>query len=157
MRIRFAAALILLATSHANAVGLDDPAAIPNATVRSEIARGAHQGAACGLRAGPDNVVLADCIYKAHVANLNEKSGTMPFMLGLFFDGWLHAAQSPHVNHLWTAERVARDFYFIVNDHFRELDLDLSAVCEAAERNCGQAMPLWQEWRARAAQPMRVH
>jgi hypothetical protein len=148
---------VFLTASSAHAVSLDDPAGTPNATVRTEIARGAHQGAACDLKAGLDNILLADCIYKAHVQNLKEEAGTMPFMLGLFFDGWLHAAKSPHVNHLWSAERVARDFFFIVNDHLRTLDLDVSTVCEATQVNYQQVLPLWQEWERRFAQPMRVH
>jgi hypothetical protein len=78
-----AISLALLAVPHAHARALDDAAALANETVGTEIRRGAHQGSACNLKAGSDNVVLADCIYKAHVQNLNEGAGTMPFMLGL--------------------------------------------------------------------------
>ena len=147
---------LLAGIPHAYARALDAAAGIANATVGTEIRRGAHQGSACDLKAGSDSVVLADCIYKAHVQNLNEGAGTMPFMLGLFFEGWLHAAKSSHVNHLWSAERVARDFFFIVNDHFHELGLDLQVVCEATERNYEQVRPLWEEWKGRATPPMRI-
>jgi hypothetical protein len=148
--------LAFLALPAAHAVALDDAVGIPNAPVRTEIRRGAHQGSACDLKAGSDSVVLADCIYKAHVQNLKEDTGTMPFMLGLFFEGWLHAAQSPHVRHKWSSERVARDFFFIANQHFQELGLDLPTVCEATQTNYEQVLPLWEEWKGRAAQPMRI-
>jgi hypothetical protein len=54
------------------------------------------------------------------------------------------------------SERVARDFFFIANQHFQELGLDLPTVCEATQTNYEQVLPLWEEWKGRAAQPMRI-
>ena len=95
--------------------------------------------------------------YKAHLRNLKENTGTMAFMLGLFFEGWLHAAESPEVNRRWSAERVARDFFSISRDHVTELGLDISTICQATEENCDKATALWNLWRERIQQPMLVH
>jgi hypothetical protein len=62
-----------------------------------------------------------------------------------------------HVRHKWSAERVARDFFFVVNQHFQDLGLELPAVCEAAQKNHEEVLPLWGEWKGRAAQPMRLN
>ena len=155
-RLIVLAASVLAGVSMAGAVGLDEPGGIPGSTVRTEIRRGAHEAAACALKAGRDNVKLADCVYGMHLYTLSQESETMPFMLGLFFDGWLHATASPDVNNKWSAERVARDFFFISARHIQDLSLDLQAVCRATEDNCDQVSPVWEEWRARTEQPMRI-
>jgi hypothetical protein len=149
-------ASVFAGISLAGAVGLDEPGGVPGSTVRTEIRRGAHEAAACALKAGPDNVKLAECVYGVHVYALSQESGTMPFMLGLFFDGWLHAAASPDVNNRWSAERVARDFFFIAKRHVRDLGLDLETVCRAAEDDCNRVVPVWKEWEERSEQPARI-
>ncbi len=146
----------LLLTPAADAGNLDDPGGIPNSTIRTEIRRGAHEEAACALKAGRDNVTLADCVYKAHLRNLAENTGTMAFMLGLFFEGWLHAAASPEIQNRWSAERVARDFFYISKYHTEELGIDPEAVCQVTEDNCDKVMPMWNEWKERIQQPMHV-
>jgi hypothetical protein len=149
-----ASAFTLVTTVHG--VGLDDPGGVPGATVRTEIRRGALEAAACGLKAGSDNVKLADCVYRAHVDSLTKEAGTAPFTLGLFFDAWLHAAASPDVNNKLSAERVVRDFFFIAKRHARDLRLDPEAVCLAADQHCDRVVPTWKEWEARAEQPPRI-
>ena len=79
--------------------------------------RGPH--APCRLRA--TTWLWRTAYIKAHLRNLAENTGTMAFMLGLFFEGWVHAAASPEVQSRWSAERVARDFFYISKYHVAEL------------------------------------
>jgi hypothetical protein len=148
--------IVTVSIQSASALSLDDPAGIPHATVGTEIRRGAHEAAACALKAGPDNVLLAKCVYASHIQNLSADSGTMPFMLGLFFEGWLHAIGSPDAQNKWSAERVARDFFSISKQHVVDLDLDLQAVCRATENDCSKVIPLWGTWSESIQQPMRI-
>jgi hypothetical protein len=151
-----AATLATLSIPSASALSLDDPAGIPHATVGTEMRRGAHVAAACALKAGSDNVLLAKCIYAAHIQNLTEDSGTMPFMLGLFFEGWLRAIASPEARNKWSAERVARDFFSISKQHVLDLDLNLPAVCQATENDCSKVIPVWGAWSEAIQQPMHI-
>jgi hypothetical protein len=144
----------LLLTSAIDAGALDDIGGIPASTVRTEILRGARDAAACALKAEHNNVVLADCAYKVHLRNLAEDTGTMAFTLGLFFEGWVRAAASPAVKNRWSAERVARDFFYISNHHARELGLAPEVVCQLTDNNCDRVMPMWNKWKERVQQPM---
>lgn len=76
----------------------------------------------------------------------------MAFMLGLFFEGWVQAAASPEVQNRWSAERVARDFFFISKDHVEEVGIDPEAVCQATEDNCDRVMPMWNQRKERIQQ-----
>jgi len=146
----------LLLTPAADAGNLDDPGGIPNSTIRTEIRRGEHEEAACALLAGRNNVTLADCVYKVHLRNLAENTGTMAFMLGLFFEAWAQTAVSPEVQSRWSAERVARDFFYISKYHTEELGIEPQEVCQVTENDCSKVMRMWHEWKERIQQPMHV-
>jgi hypothetical protein len=135
---------------------LDDAGGIPNSTISTEIRRGAQAAAACALKAESDNVVLADCAYRVHEHNLAENTGTKAFTLGLFFEGWRHAAASPQLQYKRSAERAARDFFYLSKYHAQELGIDPGVVCAVIENNCDEILPMWNEWKDRIQRPMQI-
>jgi hypothetical protein len=145
-----AAGLVLLGSAVAAAAGLEDSAGNGTGTVRTELYGGASAGEGCP---GPDNQVLADCIYAAHLPEVSNKTSTQAYMVGLVFDGWLRATADPAVKKTHTAEGVARDFFVYLEQHRKEAGLTLQQVCEGARRSCDEAEPAWKEWNARLGKP----
>ncbi len=143
-------ALALMLIASASAQNLDTSAGDGSATVRTELYRGASAAEGCP---GPDNVVLADCVYAAHLREVESKTATKAFMAGLFFDAWLRAAANPDINRTHTAEGVARDMFFYLEQHRQELGLNLDQVCEGTRHMCSEVEPIWKDWSARTQQP----
>ena len=149
----FAPTLLLMPIGPSYGAGLDDFGGIEGSTVRTEIHRGVLASDDCGNKTATDNLALADCIYKAHTDNVRERTATLAFTLGLFFDAWLKAARSPDVKNRHSSAGVARDFFFYAEQHRRRLRLNHTEVCEAAQHSCNEAERIWTEWEAKALQP----
>ena len=143
-------ALALMLVASASAENLDASAGNGSATVRAELYRGASAAEGCP---GPDNLVLADCVYAAHLREVENKTATKAYMVGLFFDGWLRAAANPDIKRTHTAEGVARDMFFYLEQHRQDLGLNLEQVCEGTKHTCSQVEPVWKEWETRTQKP----
>jgi len=143
-------ALALMLIASASAENLDVSAGNGSATVRAELYRGASAAEGCP---GPDHVVLADCVYAAHLREVENKTATKAYMVGLFFDGWLRAAANPDIKRTHTAEGVARDFFVYLEQHRTDLGLNLEQVCEGTRHTCSEVEPVWKEWEARTQRP----
>jgi hypothetical protein len=143
-------ALVLMFIASASAENLDASAGNGSATVRNELHRGASAAEGCP---GPDNLVLADCVYAAHLREMENKTATKAYMVGLFFDGWLRAAANPDIKRTHTAEGVARDMFFYLEQHRQELGLNLVQVCEGTRHTCSEVEPVWKEWETRTQKP----
>lgn len=139
---------VLLPGAAARAVELDDPGGIANATVRTELYRGGLAPAGCDIETEYKSLALAKCVYDIHTGNVNAGTATKPFTLGLFFDAWLRAAAYVTGGQVRAPEGVARDFFFYLETHRKELGLSLGQVCEGVRRDCERVEPVWRDWDA---------